>query len=344
MAQRYTRIRPGYPSGIFISGSGGFLPSSPVDNEMLIRDRSLDTTPEWIESHVGVRQRHFADSNLATSDLGASAALLALENAGLKATDLDHLILCTTTGDWTSPAAANRIQNLIGADCPAEDKQSACASFLFGLDHGVRLVAGGLNHVMVIGADIKSRFIQPRDRRLGPIFADGAGAIILSRTEAPGGMLGCELWSDGSRALNLYTPAGGSAMPASEETVKKGLHSVKMTVDGHQIFADAVEAMSELCILVCEQADISLDQIDCFIPHQANLKIMKTVGQKLGISMDKTVITIDYTGNTTSATLPFALDVARREGKLFPGARVLLTAAGAGYSGGAALYQEINRP
>ena len=340
MSQRYTRRRPGYPSGIVISGSGGFLPSDPVDNDTLIQMHSLDTTAEWIESHIGVRQRHFAAADLATSDLGASAARRALDDAGLDARDLDHILLYTTTGDWTSPAAANRIQNLIGADCPAEDKQSACASFLFGLDHGARLIATGLKHVMVIGADIKSRFVNPGDRRLGPIFADGGGAIVLSRGQGPAGLMGCELWSDGSRALNLYTPAGGSAMPASAETVAKGLHSVQMTVDGHQIFSDAVEAMTELCRLVCEEARLPLDEVDCFIPHQANLKIMKTVGQRLGIAESKTVVTIDYTGNTTSGTLPYALDVARRTGMVFPGARVLLTAAGAGYSGGAALYQE----
>ena len=277
---------------------------------------------------------------MATSDLAARAALLALEDAGLEPEQLDQIILCTTTGDWTSPAAANRVQTLIAANCPAEDKQSACASFLFGLDHGVHLVAGGLSHVMVIGADIKSRFIQQGDRRLGPIFADGAGAVILSAGAGAGGMMATELWSDGSRAMNLYPPAGGSAMPASEETVARGLHSVQMTVDGHQIFADAVEAMTALCRLVCDGAGVSPADIDCFVPHQANLKIMTTVGRQLGISDERTVITIDYTGNTTSATLPYALDVARRKGMIAPGSLVLLTAAGAGYSGGATLYRE----
>ena len=335
MESRSKRI----PQGVHILGTGGFLPAEPISNESLIKEYNLDSTPQWIEEHIGIQSRHFATDGIATSDLAAEAARRALQDAGLSAADLDHILLCTTTGDWTSPASANRVQHLIGASCPAEDKQSACASFLFGLDHGIRLAATGASYVLVIGADIKSRFVRPTDRRLFPIFADGAGAVILRNGVESGGILACELWSDGARAQNLYTPAGGSALPASAETVSQGLHAVHMTVDGHTIFADAVEAMSRLSRKACDVAGVNIEEIDCFIPHQANLKIMRTVAAELGIPLQKVMVTIQYTGNTTSGTIPFALDAARREGRICAGSLVLLAAAGAGYSGGAALLR-----
>ncbi len=335
------RQRPPLPRGVGIAGTGRYLPGSPLSNQALIDRYGIDTTAEWIEEHVGIRTRHFAADGTATSDIGAEAAKLALEDAGIAAEELDQILLCTTTGDWTSPAAACRVQALIGAVCPAEDKQSACASFLFGLDHGVRSVLTGMRYVMVIGADIKSRFTNPRDRRLFPIFADGAGAVILSRARSEDtGFLGCELWSDGTRAGNLFTPAGGSARPASEETVRAGLHAVYMAVDGKLIFEDAVEAMSLFCRRVCNEAGVDVANVACFIPHQANLGIMRAVGRELGISESKTIVTIDYTGNITSGTLPFALDTARRNGRLSSGDLILLTTAGAGYAAGAALYRQ----
>lgn len=335
------RQRPPLPRGVGIAGSGRYLPGAALSNQALIDRYGIDTTAEWIEAHVGIRSRHFAADGTATSDIAAEAARLALEDAGIAAEDLDQILLCTTTGDWTSPAAACRVQALIGAVCPAEDKQSACASFLFGLDHGVRSVLTGMRYVMVIGADIKSRFTNPRDRRLFPIFADGAGAVVLARAQGEdAGFIACELWSDGHRAENLYTPAGGSARPASAETVRDGLHAVHMSVDGKLIFEDAVEAMSFFCRRVCAEAGVTLDDVACFIPHQANLGIMRAVGRELCIPESKTVVTIDYTGNITSGTLPFALDVVRRGGRLTSGDLILLTTAGAGYAAGAALYRQ----
>lgn len=335
----FSRQRPAIPRGVRILGSGRYLPGPPRDNRALVTEFGLDTTPEWIREHIGIEQRHIADAETATSDIAAAAARIALEDAGLAAGDLDHILLCTTTGDWTSPAAACRVQDLLGARCPAEDKQSACASFLYGLDHGARLVATGLETVLVIGADLKSRFTDPADRRLFSIFADGAGAMVLGRGEPDGGFVACELWADGSLASNLYTPAGGSALPASADTVRDRLHTVRMFVDGKRIFDDAVRIMTELSRQVCRQYGVAPSRIDCFIPHQANKKIMSAVGRNLEIAPEKIVSTIEHTGNITSGTIPYAFDFAVRERLLAPGSLVLMTAAGAGYAGGAVLYR-----
>ncbi len=321
-----------------IAGTGGFLPGPAISNQELIDRLHLNTTDAWIRAHLGIEERHWAGEGEAVSHISAEAAKLALESAEIHAKDLDRIILCTTTGDWTSPAAACKVQNLIGADCPAEDKQSACASFLFGLDHGGRLIRTGLRHVLVIGADIKSRFVDLADRRLAPLFADGAGAFVLSAHDGPGGLLDCELWSDGSRALNFYTPAGGSAMPASRETVEKNLHTARLMVDGKIIFDDAVEIMTRLSRLVCERSGVETKEINYFIPHQANLAIMKTVAANLGIQENRVVVTINRTGNTISGTIPYSFDAAFRKG-MKPGSLILMTTAGAGYAGGAALYR-----
>lgn len=204
-------------AGARILGTGAFLPGEPVDNDAIVRLLpAAVTTADWIEQHTGIHERHYAVTEEATSDLAARAGQQALAAAGIDPADLDHIILCTTTSDWTSPAAASRVQALLGASCPAEDKQVACASWLFGLDHAARLCATGNEAVLVIGADVKSRFVAPDDYRLRPVLADGAAAIILGPGPDDGsGLRAVHLMTDGRHALNMYTPAGGSAMPAS---------------------------------------------------------------------------------------------------------------------------------
>lgn len=329
--------------GVRILGTGRFLPGDPVSNSELIRVSGLATTDEWISENLGIRQRHWAPMGVATSDLAAEASKLALQDAGLDPRQLDHILLCTSTGDWTSPAAASNVQRLIGADCPAEDKQTACSSFLFGLDHGARLIATGHKNVLVVGADTKSRFVRKDDLRLFPIFADGAGAVVLSKGNPGEGLLSSVLWTDGSRLDHLLTPAGGSAMPATEETVRSGLHATTMTVDGRVIFDDAVEIMTERALEACKESNLNPDKIDVFVPHQANLKIMRKVARNLGIREEKAIVTIDHTGNIVAGTVPYAFDFARKKGRIFPNANVLMVCAGAGYSAAAAVYRESDR-
>ncbi len=327
--------------GVRILGTGRFLPGEAITNAELLETFSIDTTDKWIRENLGIKQRHFAKPSLAASHLGYEAAKLAIEKANIHPEDLDRILFCSSTADWTSPAAASNVQALLGANCPAEDKQVACSSFIFGLDHAVRLIATGLQYVLVIGADIKSRFTREDDVRLLPIFADGAGAIVLSACDKKEGLLFCELWTDGSKVNNIITPAGGSAMPASIDTVKRNLHSVQMNVEGKEIFNDAIDAMTRISLQVCKEAGISSSDIDLFIPHQANLGIMKAIANNLNIPLDRTIITIAETANIVSATLPYSLDFAYRTNRIKKGMHILLVTAGAGYSAGAAIYKEI---
>lgn len=325
-------------------GTGAHLPGEPVSTAHVASmfEPGL-TTAEWITDHTGIEQRHWADPGLATSDLAAAAARQALAAADCSATDLDRIILCTTTSDWTSPAAASRVQALLGATCPAEDKQVACSSWIFGLDHGVRLVATGADRVLVVGADIKSRFVGEDDHRLRPILADGAGAVVLGPVES-GGVLDIELYSDGRYAANMFTPAGGSALPASHATVDAGAHFVQMGVQGREIKHDAIQGMASICRTVLARCSVDVADVAVFIAHQANLSIVHGVADELGVERDRFPVTIDRTGNIVSATLPYTLDHVVRSGDLRPGDLVVLCAFGAGYSGGAAVYQVPDRP
>lgn len=325
--------------GCKIAGSGSYFPGPPLYNDEIIRRYGLKTDDTWIRENLGIRSRHFAPAGEAASDLGARAALLALEDAGMDAGQLDRIILASSTADWTSPAAASNLQRLIGARCPAEDKQVACASFLFGLDHAARLLATGLKSVLVVAAEVKSRFVRQDDLRLAPIFADGAGAFVLTPTNEGGGLLRCELWTDGTQVHNMITPAGGSALPASLDTIQKNLHTTRMQVEGKQVFSDAVFHMTDLARKVCVESGMDPSRVDLFIPHQANLRIMRAVAENLNIPSDKVVEIISQTGNTVSATIPCAYDHAKRSGRILPGNLVLFATVGAGYAGGSALYR-----
>lgn len=325
--------------GVSIAGSGGYLPGVAITNEELLTRTGLQTTADWVREHTGIDSRHYAADSQATSDLAAEAVRRALDDAGIDVDDLSRIILCTTTGDWTSPAAANRVQSLLGAQCPVVDVQSACASWMFGLDMGARMVATGLRNVVVVGADVKSRFLRRDDHRLGVVLADGAGAVVLDAWAGTGGFQQIELYTDGSKVTNLFTPAGGSAMPASHETVDADLHAVHMGVPGGLIKAHAVFAMARLAEQVCEQQGIALADVDWLIPHQANGAIITMLVKELGVPLGKVVNTIGHAGNIVAATLPYAFCYAARANCFQPGDRIVFTTAGAGYSGGAALYE-----
>lgn len=329
--------------GVRIAGSGGYLPGDPISNAELIKRYGLDSTDQWIRENPGIKNRHFAPEGEAASDLGAKAAKLALTSAGIEARQLDRIIFASSTADWTSPAAASNVQRLIGAICPAEDKQVACASFIFALDHGARLIATGLDYVLIVASEVKSRFVRTDDLRLAPIFADGAGAVVLTRSDYDEGLLRCELWTDGRMVQNMITPAGGSAMPATHETVDRQLHTTRMNVEGRQIFNDAVREMTELSRLVCRQQGIDPSTVDLLIPHQANLGIMKEVASNLNIEKGKVVETVSETGNIVSATIPYSYYWASTNGMVRPGSLILMVTVGAGYSGGAALYRVPER-
>lgn len=358
-AKVFTRTLNMFDWGVEISGTGGYLPGTKISNQELIDRYELDTTDEWIRENLGIYHRHWAPESVNTSDIAYQAGKEALDNAGIAASQLDRIILCTSTGDYLSPATGPIVQHLLGAECPAEDKSNACAGFIFGLDHGARLIATGLHHVLVIGADIKSRFVAKNDYRFLPIFGDGAGAFVLSRanignssanstasansqsepTLPKSGLLECELWTDGSKARDLYTPAGGSAMAASLQTVNDDLHTLKLGVAGQDIVKDATAIMTKMANKVCAQQGVNPSDVDVFVPHQANFTIIKKVAKALNISSEKVVVTIDFAANTVAGTLPFSFHHALTEGRLRSGMLVLMVTVGAGFSAGAALYR-----
>ncbi len=325
--------------GVRITGSGGYLPGPGIDNDELLASTGLATTADWVREHTGIQRRHYAGPGEATSDLATAAIRLALDDAGLDVGEISRILLCTTTGDWTSPAAANRVQYLLGAQCPVVDVQSACASWIYGLDMGARMVATGLRHVVVAGADVKSRFIRRGDHRLGPVLADGAGAVVLDSHDGPGGLQQIELYADGSKTGHLITPAGGSALPATHETVERDLHTVELGIPGGVIKQHAVTGMSRLTEQVCAQQGITVSELDWLIPHQANGAILTALTKELGLPPGKVVNTIRHSGNIVAATLPYAYDQVARAGRLRPGDTIAFTTAGAGYSAGAALYE-----
>lgn len=336
--ERMTRRQSRPHWGVAFAGSGSYLPGRPITNDELLARTGLATTSQWVREHTGIEQRHYADAGQATSDLAAEAVRRALADARVDVLDVSRILLCTTTGDWQSPAAANRVQHLLGAQCPVLDIQTACASWIFGLDLAARLVVSGLDNVVVVGADVKSRFLRRGDFRLGPVMADGAGAVVVTAYAGPAGLQQLELYSEGSKTANLITPAGGSALPASQETVEADLHTVQMGIPGGVMKEHAVFAMARLTEQLCDQQGISTEDVDWIVPHQANGAIVAALVREMGLPVERFVNTIAQAGNTVSATLPHAYDTAAREGRFRPGDTIVLTTAGAGYSAGAALY------
>ena len=328
-----------------IVGTGSHLPGDPISTSALLESNPVDTTTEWVETHTGIRQRHWADPALATSDLAEQASRTALEDAGCDATDIEQIIVCTTTPDYPSPATASRLQELLGARCPAHDVNAACASWMYGIDHGVRLVQTGLDRVLVVGADIKSRFVSSTDRRLMPVLADGAGAVVLgperipSNGHGPTGVLALELFSDGGQFENMITPAGGSMHPASSRTIEEDLHSTRMQIDGQIVKRHAVQIMSDLVRQACAKCGVSTADLALLVPHQANLAIIEAVREELEMESDRVAVTIDHTGNVVAAALPVAFDEALRARRIGPGDLVVFATVGAGYAGGVMLYR-----
>lgn len=293
---------------------------------------------EMVEKKVGILYRHIADEDLATSHLAAKAAEMALQAAGISAGDLDRILLGTSTPDYTNTAASCRVQHLLGAHCPVGDTNESCASFMYALDQGIRLIATGARHVCVIGADIKSRFVRKGDPTFAPLFGDGAGAVILSRGDAHAGCMEITLFADGSGLQNIYVPAGGSAMPPSLHTIENDLHGTVMTVSGKTMVDTAAQIMADTSLEVMQRCGITANDIDLFIPHQANMLIMRKAAERIGIPADRMMSTIQTTANTISATLPIALHMAIQQGRLHSGNIVLFATAASGLTGGAMIY------
>src|SRR4029077_16920314 len=300
----------------------------------------VDTSNEWIMSRVGIRERHIVDKGVATSDLAVEAAKRALAQRGLAASDIDALILGTVTPDMLFPSTACLVQHKLGAKGMwGFDISAACSGFLYALQTGAQFVATGAhNKVLVIGADVMSSIIDYTDRATCVIFGDGAGAVILERAEDDSeGLIDFIHEIDGSGGCCLYMPGGGSLNPSTHETVDRRMHYVHQ--DGQQVFKFAVRKQTEACAKLLERNGLKGSDIDAFIPHQANLRIITATAERLGLRPESVIVNIERYGNTTAGTIPLAMGTAIEQGKLKKGSLVLCAAVGAGFTIGAALMR-----
>jgi 3-oxoacyl-[acyl-carrier-protein] synthase-3 len=339
-SEAFTRsMAPGRPvRRAEIAALGAYVPPRLLTNADL--EQLVDTTDEWILQRTGIRERHVVDPGVATSDLAKEAALIAIARAGISADEIDLIIVATTTPDTIFPCTACVLQHKIGATRAwGFDLLAACSGFTYALSTAAQMIAVGTHRTaLVVGADVMSSIIDYTDRATCVIFGDGAGAVILRAAEGPGpGIIDFAHEIDGSGGPALRMPAGGSAMPASHETVDQRLHYVKQ--DGQAVFKFAVRKTEEICKRILAQNGLTGDDVDLFVSHQANRRIIQSAADKIGLAPGKVVINIERFGNTTAATIPIALTDAATEGRLKDGHTVLLSAVGAGFTVGSVLLE-----
>ena len=320
-----------------ITGVGSYVPTRVVTNADL--EKMVDTTDEWIASRTGIRARRVAASDEYTSDLAAHAATRAMQKAGVKPEEIDLIILATITPDMPFPATACIVQQKIGAyRAAAFDIEAACSGFIFGLEIGQQFIMSRTyNTVLVIGAEKLSSIVNWTDRNTCVLFGDGAGAAILQNRPDSHGLLTACMGSDGQKADLLSMPGGGSRCPASTQSVAAGLHFLRM--DGKETFKNAVQAMHNAAKEVLRRCELDITQIKCIIPHQANLRIINAVSERLGATPEQVFINLDRYGNTSAASVAIALDEAVEGGKIVRGDLVLLVVFGAGLTWGAAVIE-----
>ena len=326
------------PVRVKISALGTYVPPRLLTNADL--EKMVDTNNQWITERTGIRERHIVDKGVATSDLAVEAAKKALAQRGIEASDLDAIIVGTVTPDMFFPSTACLVQHKLGAKGAwGFDLSAACSAFLYALQVGTQFVATGAHkRVMVIGADVMSSIIDYTDRATCIIFGDGAGAVILEAADSDSlGMIDFIHEVDGSGGCYLYMPGGGSLHPSTHDTVEAKMHYVHQ--DGQAVFKFAVRKQTELCEKILERNGIKASDIDVFIAHQANKRIINATADRLGLRPESVVINIDRYGNTTAGTIPLAMDTARQEGNLKKGDLVLLASVGAGFTVGATLLR-----
>lgn len=313
---------------VAVTGLGSYLPERVVTNDDLAQ--RLDTSDEWIRTRTGIRSRHYAAPEEATSDLAVQAARRALDDAGRTADDVDVLIVATTTPDHPVPATAPIVAAKLGLHCTAFDLNAACSGFVYGLQVGSTLAAAG-SRVLLIGAETLTRYVDHDDRSIAVLFGDGAGAVVLEAAE--GATLGpFDLGTDGSEVEILWMRAGGSREPF--DPVLHAEASSRMSMRGGDVYRHAVTRMTASSQVVLERSGMTIDDVDLMVGHQANQRILEAVGQRLGLPDGVSHLTVDRHGNTSAASIPLALDDARRVGRLEAGTRVLLTAFGGGLTWG----------
>jgi 3-oxoacyl-[acyl-carrier-protein] synthase-3 len=317
-----------------IAAVGSALPERIVPNEELAK--LVDTSDEWIRSRTGIRARRFAGDDDTAASLAADAGARALESAGIDAASVDMTVVATVSGDQPLPSTASFVQDRLGITGAAFDLAAACAGFIYATQMGAAQIAtGGAETVLVAGTEVLSRFLDFTDRTTCVLFGDGAGAAVLLPSEEPG-VIGSILENQGRHAHLLEIPAGGSAEPASADTVAREGHKIRMK-DGREVFKRAVVGMADACARLLEKSGYSPDDVSLLVPHQANGRIIASVAQRLSFPMDRVFVDLETVGNTSAASVPIALDHAWRRGRLHPGDLVLTVAFGAGLAYGANL-------
>lgn len=310
-----------------ILGTGSYLPMRRMSNDDL--SKIVDTSDEWITSRTGIKARHIAAENEQTSDLAVKAAQAALADAGIVATDIDLIIVATSTPDMTFPATACIVQNKLGiAGCPAFDVQAVCAGFMYALATANAYIKSGMaTKALIIGAETFNRLLDWNDRRTCVLFGDGAGAVILGASNQEGGILHAELRADGAYSHILQTP--GKIAAGQIEG------SPYLYMDGQAVYKFAVKALANIALEVIEKSGLSSTDIDWIIPHQANLRIIESTARHLKVPMDKVIVTLAEQGNTSAASIPLALDQGIKSGRIQRGQTLLLEGIGGGFAWGA---------
>ncbi len=315
-----------------VAGTGSCLPGKPITNHDLVA-RGIETSDDWIVERTGIRARHLAAPGQMTSDLALEASLKALEAAALVPNDIDLIIVATSTPDYIFPSTATLLQSKLGISngCAAFDLQAVCSGFVYALTVAEKFIRSGANkRALVVGAEVFSRILDWSDRGTCVLFGDGAGAVILEASDTPG-VLSSALHADGSHHPILCVPGSVAAGQVVGDPF--------LRMDGQAVFKFAVRVLGEVAQEVLAGADIDVSSLDWLIPHQANIRILQATGKRLGLPAEKLIATVDYHGNTSAASVPLALDLAVRDGRIQRGQHVMLEGVGGGFTWGAVLLK-----
>ena len=316
-----------------LTGWGRYAPAQVLTNADL--ERMVDTNDEWIVSRTGIRERRVAAAHETTASMGAVAGLRAIRTAGLEPDDIDLIIVATLTPDYPMPSTAALVKEAIGnSKAPAFDIAAACSGFVYGYATASAYLAAGLaRHALVIGAELLTRFLDYTDRGTSILFGDGAGAVVLSATDEPTAPVGIELTTEPQGAYMIWLPAGGSTSPPSAETVARGEHKIRM--EGRETYRFATRTLASTALAAVDKAGWTPADVDLFVPHQANIRIIEAVAKGLGLPMEKMFVNLDRYGNTSAASVPIALAEAVNEGRVKVGDKLVFVAFGAGFTSGA---------
>jgi 3-oxoacyl-[acyl-carrier-protein] synthase III len=316
-----------------VTGWGRYAPEQVLTNADL--EKLVDTSDDWIRSRTGIRERRVAAAHETTASMGAVAGLRAIRTAGIEPDDIDLILLATLTPDYWMPSTAALVKEAIGnTRATAFDVMAACSGFVYGFATAQAYIQAGLaKHVLVIGAELLTRFLDYTDRSTCILFGDGAGAVVLSASDEPGGALGIEMTTEPQGAYMIWLPAGGSKAPPSAGTISRGEHYVRM--EGNQTYRFATKTMATTALESIRRSGLDPADVDLFIPHQANIRIIEAVAKGLDLPMDKMFVNLDRYGNTSAASVPIALAEAVNEGRVKVGDNVTIVAFGAGFTSGA---------